>query len=413
MAAAAGLSALDRPITLRAGTAEVTMTARALGAVPMTASSVAAAHDVGRTGDLLTRLHERVAAAKGEIDLPVGHRFDEGRALAALLALAPAVERPSMPTRLDLDARKVLPPERGSALLAYDSISQVAIGLASGAEAIDLVVQRKPAIDDPLASTAAGLEIGTVLGSFDTPYSTDPTEADRNHNLDVGAAAVSRTVLMPGEVFSFNAVVGPRTAEAGYRYATGISAGQLIDVLGGGICQVSSTLFGAAFFSGLELVEARPHSRPSAYVDMGLDSTVVDGAQDLKLRNPFDFPVVFHMTVSQGKVRAEVLGSRRPYQVAFERELEEVLPYETLWRDDPRLRSGAEQVAQHGKRGFRISRKRKLYQGGSLLETETWSLYYPPTSEIVRRGSNPAGAPAELKPAPNLRDPAPSLRIMQ
>jgi hypothetical protein len=99
--------------------------------------------------------------------------------------------------------------------------------------------------------------------------------------------------------------------------------------------------------------------------------------------------------------------------VAFERELEEVLPYETLWRDDPRLRSGAEQVAQHGKRGFRISRKRKLYQGGSLLETETWSLYYPPTSEIVRRGSNPAGAPAEPKPAPNLRDPAPSLRIMQ
>ena len=261
------------------------------------------------------------------------------------------------------------------------------------------------------AYAAEGLDVSVVLGSFDTPYQM--SDGDRTHNLKVGAASLDGTVLMPHELFSFNEVVGPRTPEAGYRYATGIAAGQLVDTEGGGICQVSSTLFGAAFFAGLEIVRARPHSRPSSYVDMGLDSTVVYPDIDMKLRNPFDFPVVLHMTVSQGKVRAEVLGPRRPYQVAFERELKERLPYETVWRNDDRLRSGTESVAQRGMRGFKIERRRKLYQGGEVVATETWELSYPPTTEILRRGTNPAGEVPESKPATPLRDPAPQLRIVQ
>ncbi len=410
-AEALGHDALDRPLTLRAGEASVQTSVRELGASPVAAAAIEGAVAVGRSGDPWIDLRDRVRAARGEIDLSIGYRLVDGPALDQLLALAPEVSRPSLPTRLDLERRKVLPASSGSVLLAYDSLSSIAVGLAQGADSIDLVVQPKPAADDPLAELAQTLDVGVVLGSFDTPYRA--SDADRTHNLKVGAAAVDGTVLLPGERFSFNSVVGPRSAEAGYRYATGIAAGQLVDTMGGGICQISSTVFGAGFFAGLDVVRARPHSRPSSYIDMGLDSTVVYPDIDMKLANPFDFPVVLHMTVSQGKVRVEVLGPRRPYQVAFERELSEVLPYDTAWRPDDRLRTGTEALAQRGMRGFKLKRVRTLYQGGEVVKTEDWNLHYPPTREIVRRGTNPSGEVPKPKPARPLRDPAPALRIVQ
>ncbi len=413
VAFAAGLAATSQPIVLAVGSEEVETTRLLLGAEPDPRGAIEAALAVGRSGNPLRDLYDRVHAGRGEFDFSVSYSFDEQRAIDRLLALAPEVETPSLPTRLDFDARKVVPAQRGTALLAYDSMSAIATGLARGDDRIELVVQDKPPVTDPLASIADSLDISIVLGSFDTPYQQDEAHADRSHNLKVGAAALDGTVVMPGEVFSFNEVVGDRTAENGYRYATGIEAGQLVDVVGGGICQVSSTIFGAAFFAGLGIVQAVPHSRPSDYVDMGLDSTVVYGSLDMKLRNDYDFPVVLHMTVSQGKVHAEVLGPRRPYQVVFERKLEETKPFDRVWRDDPTLRTGAEKLVQRGRRGFKMKRYRKLLQGGTVVKTEEWKLEYPSTTEIHKRGTNPSGELPEDKPLPKLREPAPNLKITQ
>lgn len=416
VAASAGEQTLDRELVLRAGSIDTTTSARALGALPVADDVIEQALAFGRSGDLLSDLQARGQARRGEIDLRVGMRFDERLALEQLLMLAPDVDTMSVPTRLDLERRKLLPASRGTALLPYDSLSNVAIGLASGLDTIELAVAHKPAVpasEDPLGLIADQLDIGVVLGSFATPYSMDLAAADRTHNLKVGAAALDGHVLLPGETFSFNAVVGERSVEAGYRYAPGIEAGQLVDVIGGGICQIASTIFGSGFFAGLEIVDARPHSRPSGYVDMGLDATVVWPNVDLVLRNQFEFPIVLHMTVSQGQVRAEVLGPRRPYQVAFERTLKEAMPFESVVRDDPRLRLGSDLVVQRGMRGFEIERVRKLYQGGEVVATEVAELKYPATREIIRRGSNPAGEVPERKPLPALRDPAASMRIMQ
>lgn len=409
----AGERSLDRPLTLRAGEAQVSTTARALGAVPTPDAAIDLALGMGRSGGLLANLRERAVARAGAVDIQVGLRFEEDAALSQLLALAPQVDRPSLPTRLDLDRRKVLPASVGTALLPYDSLSAVALGLARGDDNVDLVVQDKPPVLDELEDLGGELDISVVLGSFSTPYSMEGDRADRTHNLKVGAAAVDGTVLQPGEEFSFNGSVGERSAEAGYRYAPGITGGELVDVLGGGICQVASSLHGAAFFSGIEIHRSRPHSRPSSYVDMGLDATVVYPTIDLKFRNDFDFPVVLHMTVNQGKVRAEILGPRRPFQVAFERSVDEVLPYRTLYRDDPRLQLGTTKVGQRGMRGFKVTRTRKLYKAGEVAGEQAWKLEYPSTTEIIRRGTNPAGEIPEHKQKPPLRDPAKELRIVQ
>ena len=433
VARAASERALDRELVLRAGSLTTTTTARALGAraaasvagdqsteadaIPTGGDVVERALSYGRSGRFLVDLRDRELARRGEIDLRIGLRFAEDRALAALRELAPEVDSLSLPTRLDLEARKLLPAERGTALLPYDSLSSVALALASGDDEIELAVADKPAVADPLAELtdqlSEPLDIGVVLGSFTTPYKTTAAAADRTFNLKVGAAALDGHLLLPGETFSFNAVVGERSADNGYRYAPGISGGQIIDMLGGGICQVASTVFGAAFFAGLEVVSARPHSRPSSYVDMGLDATVVWDTVDLVLRNPYDFPVVLHMSVSQGQVRGEVLGPRRPYRVVFERELVEALPYETVRRADPQLRTGSEAIAQRGMRGFVLERVRRLEHEGEAVDEQRWRLTYPATREIVRVGTNPEGQVPTPRELPPLRDPAGALRIAQ
>lgn len=409
----AAAARLDRAIELHAGAASTQVTARQLGAVAEPAAARSAVLGLGRSGDLVRDLDDRLAALRGAVDVDLGFSFDERFALDVLFELAPKVERPSLPTRIVASERTVLAAEPGVTLLPYDSLSHVAIGLASQADVIELAVQTQALVDDPLAAVADELDVGTLLGTFTTPYSMAKEQEPRSYNLKVGAAALDNFVLMPGATFSFNDVVGERSAEAGYRYAPGIEAGEVIDVLGGGICQVSSTLYGAAFFAGLELVSSRPHSRPSSYVDMGLDSTVVYPTVDMRLRNPYAFPVVFHVTATQGTVRAEVLGPRREYEVAFEREVTEVIAYRTVYRDDPRLRVGTEVVAQRGMRGFQVTRTRKRYRSGELADTESWPVRYPSTTEIVRRGTSPDGAVPESAHRPTLRDPAPTLRIVQ
>jgi hypothetical protein len=146
---------------------------------------------------------------------------------------------------------------------------------------------------------------------------------------------------------------------------------------------------------------------------MGLDATVVYPTIDFRFRNDFDFPVVIHMTVNQGKVQAEILGPRRPYQVAFEREIDEKVPFRTIYRDDPRLKAGSTKIAQRGMRGFSVTRTRKLYKGGDEVGSESWNLEYPPTTQIIVRGTNPEGEEPKAKQYPPLRDPAKQLRIVQ
>ena len=215
-------------------------------------------------------------------------------------------------------------------------------------------------------------------------------EKDRNYNLKVAAEKLNGHILMPGEEMSFNAIVGDRTEKEGYRVAHVIQAGEMIDGLAGGTCQISSTLHAAAFFAGLEMTSTRPHSRPSAYITMGLDATVVYPTTDFKMKNPSDFPVAIRYEVAQGIVRVEILGKERPWEkVQFEREILEEKPFETITREDPTLPIGATVVEQAGFPGYKLERRRVFFKDGKKVKTEKRKLEYPPTTEYLRIGTNP------------------------
>jgi hypothetical protein len=153
----------------------------------------------------------------------------------------------------------------------------------------------------PLALPEPPRPVERVLGYFVTQFKTFAQD-ERVHNIELGAKKLDGVVIPAGGTFSFNTVVGPRN-EAGFRNAPALFLGEVTQELGGGMCQVSSTLFAAALSIGLEVVERRPHSRPSSYIQKGFDATVnfppscqgekPDRAAcvDLQLRNPYDFPL--------------------------------------------------------------------------------------------------------------------------
>ena len=147
-----------------------------------------------------------------------------------------------------------------------------------------------------------------LLSTYSTRYST--RDRDRTTNLQLAASKINGTVLMPGETFSYNQVVGERTIAAGYKEAPIYVSGEVVDGLGGGICQITSTLYNAVLYANLEIVERSNHQFVPSYVTASRDATVVYGSIDFKFKNNRDYPIKLVCSVSGGIAKFEIYGLR-------------------------------------------------------------------------------------------------------
>lgn len=149
-----------------------------------------------------------------------------------------------------------------------------------------------------------GLNAGTRLSTFSTKYNAD--NKDRTSNIILASEAIDGTVLKPGEEFSFNETIGSTTRRRGYKKATVYSGGQKTKNYGGGVCQVSSTLFNAADAAGMEIVERHSHSLNVDYIEKGRDATTSHrGKLDLKFANRYGVPVQINVKNSDGTISVE------------------------------------------------------------------------------------------------------------
>jgi vancomycin resistance protein YoaR len=326
--------------------------------------------------------------ARGAIELPVPVALNRERAMGQLLLLKDELDRVPSNARLDLERRQLVHEVLGRQLDVDQNLYAIDQALARGESAVDLMFEeRRP---KRLARDLGQFGFDAVLGYFETHYSRAEKDLARAYNLRNAASKLDGTVLLPGEVFDFNDVVGPRDEANGYKVAPVIAEGELVDGIGGGTCQISGTLHGAAFFAGLEIVERSPHTRPSGYIKMGLDATVVYPTINLRFKNPFDAPVVLHETVKNGVVRAEILGKKRALTVTYIRKIDAAVPYEQVERPDKNLPSGVRVLGQRGVPGFRLHRYRIL-RDGPHARRERWNDVYPPTTQIVRVGTGDLG----------------------
>lgn len=144
-----------------------------------------------------------------------------------------------------------------------------------------------------------------LLGTWSTKYVNNP---NRTTNLRLAASKIDGTVLMPGEIFSYNKVVGKRTIAAGYKEAAIYQDGAVVDGLGGGICQISTTLYNAAIDAGMLIEERRNHMFVPTYAQAGTDATVVWGSTDFKFENRRAYPIKIEADVSGGTARIKIYG---------------------------------------------------------------------------------------------------------
>lgn len=147
-----------------------------------------------------------------------------------------------------------------------------------------------------------------LLSTYSTKYST--RDRDRTTNLQLAANKINGTVLMPGEVFSYNQVVGERTIAAGYKEAPIYVSGEVVDGLGGGICQITSTLYNAVLYANLGIVSRSNHQFVPSYVTASRDATVVYGAIDFRFKNTRNYPIKITCSVSNGIATFNIYGLR-------------------------------------------------------------------------------------------------------
>lgn len=232
------------------------------------------------------------------------------------------------------------------------------------------------------------------LGDFSQPliqYSTVLGENEnRRENIRLAGERINNTRLSPGAVFSFNETVGKVSAEDGYQRAPVIQGGRLVQGIGGGICQTSSTLYQAALRSGFQIVERANHSLPVGYLPLGMDATIAYGSIDFRFANPYDFPVMIGTWLDNTKYHTVIMGpenTRLPEIQIEVRNQQQVSP-PVRFVEDPVLAKGVEVVQQAGKSGHRLSVFRLTGHNESDFKEELVSNdYYRPVARIIRRGT--------------------------
>ena len=169
-----------------------------------------------------------------------------------------------------------------------------------------------------------------LLASYSTEYVNNP---DRTTNLRLAAKKINGTVVLPGEIFSYNKVVGKRTTAAGYKNAAIYQDGGVTDGLGGGICQISTTLYNAAIEAGMLIEERRNHMFVPSYADAGKDATVVWGSTDFKFENRRAYPIKIEATVNNGIAEFKIHGMQEEveYEVRILPVKTKSIPYTTFF----------------------------------------------------------------------------------
>ena len=227
-----------------------------------------------------------------------------------------------------------------------------------------------------------------MLATYSTTYSTG--NVNRSTNIGLASNSINGLVIMPGETFSYNESVGQRTAARGYKEAGVYVNGEVTTGLGGGICQVSSTLYNATLLANLEILDRTNHYFKPGYVPAGQDATVSWGSPDFKFKNNRDYPIKLVGYGTGGTVNFSIYGLKKDddYEVKIVSSEVGSIPYTTKYENDSSLPAGTQKVSQAGSNGCKTQTYKILYKNGAevsrtLINTDTYS----PHNQVIRVGT--------------------------
>jgi vancomycin resistance protein YoaR len=265
--------------------------------------------------------------------------------------------------------------------------------------------ERKRQADLVVATSRPGLtteraksfSITRLLSYYGTAYAGT---YDRIHNLQLAVSLIDGTLLAPGEVFSLNQAVGERTSQRGFRVAPVIVGGEYQEAVGGGVSQVATTVFNAAWEAGLKILERNPHALYIARYPAGRDATVNYPNLDLRFLNDTGAYLLVRGGYDDSGISISILGPDTGRRVVSETgPLETVQPPPVERVKDPDLFVGESFVQDDGEPARAVTVTRKVYVGDKILYDETWSTRYRAEPRIVDVGTKPRPRPKPQPPA--------------
>jgi vancomycin resistance protein YoaR len=329
------------------GPEEFTLSADELGVDFDVQRTAEQAYDVGREGGILNRIYGRTEATWGTVRVPFIVDYERERLRDGLSGVFSALTIEPIEAGFEVDGSEVSATESrtGQRVDEEKLLSDIEAGLSEGQREYEVAVKT----EEPELTTeeAEGLRPTTLLGRYRTDYrETSDKSRERVENLQIGSDGIDGTLLAPGEVFSANGVLSPLD----YNKTKIILEGKEDKADGGGLCQVSSTLYMAANYAGLEIEERHPHYAQLPYIRPGLDATVwfgVAGGQplDMKFKNDTEGYLLLREYVAEdGYIYAEIWGQPTGEEVEMTSEPEYVGPDYSKWTTYKKVTENGEVV---------------------------------------------------------------------
>ncbi len=379
----------SKRLVLEADMYQVELTPDQLGFKPMVDEAVDKAYAVARSGNIIERVGEFLKIKRG-MDFPVKYTYDNQKIEEVVKEVASALNKEPTEGSFELKQGKIFT-TRGEAGYSVDEADlkakltdyiQTQIFQSQNVlKAKVNVREEKPNSDTDYS------KINGIISEFST--SLEGSGEDRVHNVEIAAKALNNLLIEPKGVVSFNEETGLRTTSNGYKTASVIRDGKFEDGLGGGVCQVSTTLYNALIRAGVEITERHNHSIPVSYIDAGFDAAVNDSNLDLKFKNPFDYPIFIRSYVGEATVKFFIYGDQHlAEKYSFTATEDKRIRSRNKEVYDEELPSNARVLEKEGHDGISITVYRsKLDASGNAGEKEVFSKSeYPKIDGVYKVG---------------------------
>jgi vancomycin resistance protein YoaR len=250
--------------------------------------------------------------------------------------------------------------------------------------------------------------ITEVVSSFTTKFNRG--QVNRSSNIALAASIINGTVLMPGQTFSYNKTVGQRLVSRGFKLAGVYRNGRHDQGIGGGICQVSTTLYNAALIANLPIVQRNNHSMPVPYVPLGRDATVDYGSLDMQFKNSYPNPIAISAHVNGGAINFTILGVKQPgLQISLETSNHSSWSNTVKYVTDSSVPAGKTKIVEKGSIGRRCLTWRVVRINGKVVKRENLGVsLYRPSARIIARGPAPKPTATETPAEPPPSEPPPA-----
>lgn len=368
-------------ITLRYGKETKVCTIAELGGTPDIDASVQAAFQVGRNGNIIQRIYDVMMLTNNKTDIPINYKFDDKKTTAFMHALAVQINRDPRNAAIAPSGGsiRIISEKPGIKMDTSKSINNLLAALKFGkGEAVLAVSTVAPKI-----RTSDLTRINGKIASYSTIFK--PWQKNRSYNLMLACKAINGYIFKPGEIFSYNKVVGPREKKFGFRDAPIFVNGEVEEDTGGGICQVSSTLYNAALLANLKISRRAPHSRPVVYAPVGRDATVAYPSIDFKILNNTKAPIYISASIGKRTVNVTLYGMKTPglnvELVSTGHKITKAPVKEVI---DGTLLPGKRVVKESGRSGHKVTTYRVIKQNGKVVKKELISTdTYRPEARVV------------------------------